>query len=368
MKVSFVDLKQRFEEERDEILSAVERVLSSGQLILGDSLRNFEREIEIFTGAKHCIGLNSGTDALMMSLWSAGIGKGDEVIHPAISFIATTGAIVHVGAKPVFCDVLDNGLIDPDRIIDKISSRTKAIMPVHWAGKMCDMDKIMKICKKYNLLLLEDSAQAMGSYFNGVHGGRFGVSGSFSCHPLKNLNALGDGGFLITDDDNIASKVKLYRNHGIESRDNVVSFGVNSRLDNLHAEVLKIRLSKLNAIIKKRRNNADLYRKLIHSKKVKFPLEDSRPGFEDSYVMFLCHLEKRDELKLYLSKNEIESMIYYGTPLHLHKASEKFGHQKGDFPISENLCDNVLALPIHQNLTMDQIEYVSEKINNFYAD
>jgi len=366
MKVPFIDLKQRYIEEKDEILKAVTKVLEKGSLVLTPELRELEESVENFTGAKHCIGLNSGTDALMMALWAEGIGKNDEVIHPTISFIASTGAIVHVGAEPVFCDVNNDGLINVDEIEAKITKNTKAIMPVHWAGKMCEMDKLISLADSYNLKIIEDSAQAMGSYYKGKHGGNFGTAGAISCHPLKNFNAVGDGGLLLTNSDKIEKKVRLYRNHGTASRDNIVIYGVNSRLDVINAEILKFRLKKLNNIIDRRRYNANLYRKLISANEIFIPPEKTAEGFIDSYVMFIVQAKNRDNLKQFLDDNNIETLIYYGTPLHLHEASKKFGHRRGDFPVSERQCDMVLALPHHQHLTDDQISYVAEKINYFY--
>ena len=368
MQVPFIDLRQRFEEEKTELMACIEKILSKGSLVLTPELREFEEDVEKFTGAKHCIGLNSGTDALMLSLWASGIEKGDEVIHPPVSFVATTGAIHHIGAVPIYADVRDDGLIDPAKIEAKITKKTKAIMPVHWCGKMCDMDAIYKIAKAHNLIVLEDSAQAMGSYYKGTHGGLLGPSGAISCHPLKNLNALGDGGLLLTNDDEIAKKVRLYRNHGLESRDNVVMYGVNSRLDVLHAEVLRMRLKKLNDIISRRRNNANLYRKLITAEQVYIPPERTDEGYVDSYVMFITQAENRDALKAYLQENGIESMVYYGTPLHLQKAAKQYGYKHGDFPVAEAQCDKVLALPHHQHLTQDQIAFVAEKVNQFYKN
>lgn len=365
--VPFIDLKARFVEEREELMACVESTLAKGHLVLTPELDEFEGQVQDFTGAKHCVGLNSGTDALMMGLWAAGIGKGDEVIHPPVSFVATTGAIVHVGATPVYADVRDDGLIDPADIERKITPKTKAIMPVHWAGKMCDMDAIQDIAARHNLLILEDSAQCMGSYYKGKHGGLFGLSGAISCHPLKNLNALGDGGFLLTDDDETARKVRLFRNHGIESRDNVVMFGVNSRLDVLSAEVMKFRLAKLNDVIARRRRNANLYRELIKAPEVFIPEERTEEGYVDSYVMFITQAERRDELQSFLRSKGIETLVYYGTPLHLHKAAEGLGYKKGDMPVAEAQCDKVLALPHNQQITEDQVALVSEQINAFYG-
>jgi len=367
IKVPFIDLKQRFVDEREELLACVEATLAKGHLVLTPELNEFEKMVQDYTGARHCVGLNSGTDALMMGLWAAGIGKGDEVIHPPISFIATTGAIVHVGATPVFADVRDDQLIDPADIERKITPRTKAIMPVHWTGKMCDMDAISDIATRHNLTILEDSAQSMGSSYNGTHGGLFGLAGAISCHPLKNLNALGDGGFLLTDDDEVARKVSLYRNHGLESRDNVVMFGINSRLDVLSSEVMKFRLGKLDDLIALRKRNADLYRELIRASEIFIPEERTAEGYKDAYVMFLIQAERRDELQAFLREKGIESMVYYGTPLHLHKAAESLGYKKGDFPVAEAQCERVLALPHNQQISVDQVTYVAEQINAFYG-
>jgi dTDP-4-amino-4,6-dideoxygalactose transaminase len=364
-KVPFIDLQQRFIEERKELLACVERVLAKGHLVLTEEVFEFEQRIEAYTGAKHCVSLNSGTDALMMGLWGMGIGRGDEVITTPVSFVATVGSIVHVGATPVFADVRADQNIDPAEVEKKITQRTKAIMPVHWCGRMCDMDALQAVADRNGIRIIEDSAQCMGSYWRGKHGGTFGTAGAVSAHPLKNLNALGDGGFLLTDDDGIAEKVRLYRNHGQASRDNTVIFGINSRLDSLSAEVLKFRLARLKDVIARRRANANLYRQLIKAPEVFIP--DEKPGTEDSYVMFITQAARRDALKAHLEKQGIQTLIYYGTALHLHKASEKLGFRRGDFPIAEAQCDKVLALPHHQHLTEDQIAYVSETVNAFYG-
>ena len=238
-KVPLIDLKERYQEEKDELLSCVERVLESGNLVLTPELADFEERVAQYTKSKHCIGLNSGTDALMMGLHAMGIGKGDEVITSPISFIATTAAIAHVGATPVYVDVGKDQNIDPLKINEKITSRTKAIMPVHWTGRISDMHEINKIAKQNNLMVIEDSCQCMGAYYYGQHAGTFGKVGTFSGHPLKAMNAVGDAGFLITNDKEIADKVRVYRNHGLIDRDTCVEYGVNSRLDVLHAAVLR---------------------------------------------------------------------------------------------------------------------------------
>lgn len=365
IKVPFVDLKQRFVEEREELLACVERVLSKGHLVLTEEVFEFERQVQDYTGSRHCVSLNSGTDALMMGLWALGVTRGDEVITTPVSFVATIGSIVHVGATPVFADVGPDQNIDPAEVEKKITPRTKAIMPVHWTGRLCDMAALQAIADRHGIAIIEDSAQCMGSFRDGRHGGTFGKVGAISAHPLKNLNALGDGGMLLTDDDEIAGKVRLYRNHGQASRDNAVMFGVNSRLDSLNAEVLKFRLGRLDDVIARRRRNANLYRSLIRAPEVFIPAE--RPGDRDSYVMFITQAERRDALKEYLAARGIESLIYYGTPLHLHKASERLGCRRGDLPVAEAQCDKVLALPHHQHLTEDEVATVAQAVNAFYG-
>lgn len=365
MNVPFIDLKLRYQEEREEILRCVDTVLSQGHLIMTEEVDLFEREAASYIGSKHVVSLNSGTDALMMGLWALGIKKNDEVITTPISFVASTGAIAHIGAKPVYVDVADDQNIDVSKIEQAIGSNTKAIMPVHWGGRMANMEIITEIAKKHKLFVVEDAAQAMGSYYNKKHGGTFGDVAGYSAHPLKNLNALGDAGFLATDNDEIAKKIKLYKNHGLESRDNCVMYGVNSRLDSLHAEILRMRLKKLNSVVEKRRKNVSLYKENIKATEIFIP--DETDSEYHSYVMFIVQADRRDELKEYLGKHGIETLIYYGTPLHLQKAASIYGYKEGDFPVAEQQCKKVLALPHHQNLTDDQILYVCEMVNKFYG-
>lgn len=364
-KVPFIDLVQRYAEEREEILACVDRVLSKGHLVLTEELSEFEAQAAAYAGARHCIGLNSGTDALMIGLWAMGIEKGDEVITTPVSFVASTGAIVHIGARPVYADVRDDQNIDPAEIEKKITPRTKAIMPVHWVGRVADMDPIMDIARRHNLKVIEDAAQTMGAYYKGQHGGTFGNCGAISAHPLKNLNAIGDGGMLFTDDDDIAHKARLYRNHGQEGRDNTVIFGVNSRLDVINAEVLKYRLTRLKDVVEKRRRNAELYRKLIKPGHVFIPEE--KPDEQVSYVMFIVQADDRDRLQAYLAEGGVQTLVYYGTALHLHKASQKLGYKRGDLPVAERQCDRVLALPHMQYLSEDQIGYAADLVNKFYG-
>ncbi|MGH8222077.1 MAG: DegT/DnrJ/EryC1/StrS family aminotransferase [Woeseiaceae bacterium] len=365
VRVPFIDLKQRYEEEKAELLACVERVVSQGHFVLTQEVNEFEEAAARYVGVKHVVGLNSGTDALMKALWAYGIGKGDEVITTPVSFVATTGSIVHVGAKPVYVDVRDDQNIDPSRIEAAITPRTKAIMPVHWTGRIADMKTILEIARRHRLLVIEDAAQTMGAYLHGKHGGSEGHAAAFSAHPLKNLNALGDGGFMGTNDDEVARKVRLYRTHGLESRDSVVMYGVNSRLDSLNAEILKFRLERLKGIVDRRRKNVAIYRKLIKAGPIRLP--DEQPHEHNSYVMFIAQAENRDKLKDHLAERGIESLVYYGTALHLHKAAAQLGYKRGNFLVAERQCDRVLALPHHQHLSEDQIADVAEAVNKFYG-
>ena len=366
MKIEVIDLRKRFQEEKTEIMQLIKKVLTKGNLVLTKEVDNFEKKISQYTKTKYCLSLNSGTDALLMSLMACGIKKGDEVITSPISFIASTSSIIHVGAKPVFVDVKDDLNINVDLIEKAITRKTKAIIPVHWTGRLCDMKKIQRIAKKHKLVVIEDAAQAMGSYYKDKHAGTFGDISAFSAHPLKNLNALGDGGFIITNNKTYHDKIKLYRNHGLKGRDNVEIFGVNSRLDSINAEVLSFRLKKLKKIISRRTKNIKLYKKLITTGKIR--IINTKKNFTDAHVMFITLCENRDNLKKYLAKFGIQSLVYYNTPLHLHKASKFLGYKRGDFPTAEKLVKKVLAFPHHQNLTKVDIKFVAKKINSFYEN
>ncbi|MEE2746806.1 MAG: DegT/DnrJ/EryC1/StrS family aminotransferase [Pseudomonadota bacterium] len=366
MPVKFVDLVQRYEDEKVEIQHCIDRVLSKGHLVLTDEVAELEQEVADFCGVSSCVSLNSGTDALMMALWGAEIGRGDEVIVPNISFIASVGAIVHVGATPVICDVGNDFLIDVKKLEPLITTKTKAIMPVHWTGRTCNMAAINKIAEAHGLVVIEDAAQSMGSYVNGRHSGTWGLAGGVSCHPLKNLNALGDGGLLITNNSELVRKVRLYRNHGLRARDDVEIFGVNSRLDVLSAEVLKYRLTRLKGVNERRNINAIKYMERLDGLPQITFVKPKKNEIE-ARVMFLGLFESRDLLQKALLGKGIETMVYYGKPLSAHKASIDMGLPSGNYPVSEQLCSKVLALPHHQYITDEQISFVCESIESFYV-
>lgn len=361
MKIPYVNLTRQWEAERDELLPMLDEVMRSGQYIGGYHVEEFEKKAAAICETKYCVALNSGTDALVMGLAAMGVGRGDEVITPPNSFIASTAAIVHIGAKPVFVDVLPDQNIDPAKIESAITSKTKAIMPVHLSGRMARMDEICKIADKHNLLIIEDAAQSMGSKFKGVPSGKWGKVGCFSAHPLKNLNACGDAGFLVTDDDEIAEKIKLLRNHGLLDRNTAIRFGYVSRMDALQAVILNYRLGKLEDVTYKRRANASIYRELLNQDFIFIP-----PELKDefnSYHTYVIQVENRDFVKKQLENEGIETSIHYPSPIHLQPAASFLGYKFGDFPATEKQSKHILTLPINQHLELSDIEIIAQRVN-----
>ncbi|MDA7837309.1 DegT/DnrJ/EryC1/StrS family aminotransferase [Candidatus Pelagibacter sp.] len=365
MKIPYVNIKKQYSLERKDLLSVIDKSLSSGSWIGGDEVEKFEKNISSMCKTKYCVSLNSGTDALTLGLHLLGVRKGDEVITPPNSFVASTAVIVHLGAKPVFVDVKDDQNIDENLIEKKITKKTKAIMPVHLTGRMCAMDKIMKISKKYNIPVIEDSAQSILSKFKKKMSGSWGDVGCFSTHPLKNLNASGDGGFLTTNNKKIYDTVRNLRSHGMEDdRNNVKNFGYVSRMDNLQAAILNYRIKNLDSLIKIRRQNVKTYLENLNLKNVFVPKETTNEF--NTYHTFVVQVNKRDRLKEYLEKNGVGSAIHYPVPIHLQKCSHLLGYKKGSFSQTEKQSKKILSLPINQFLQKNQIIYISSLINKFY--
>ncbi len=362
MKIPYVNIANQNNKISKQLTSIFKNILNTGEYVGGKEINKFEKNIAKYCNSKYAVALNSGTDALTFALSVCGVRKGDEVITTPNSFIASTAVIVHLGAKPVFVDVLPNQNIDSSKIEKVITKKTKCIMPVHLTGRMSEMDTIMKIAKKYNLKVVEDAAQAIGSKLNNKFSGTFGDIGCFSAHPLKNLNAIGDSGYLITNNKNYYDKIKDLSNHGMTNRNKVKSFGYVSRMDNLHAAILNFKLKKLNYVISKRRRNYKLYEKNL-SKKVYFPVERKKEF--NTYHTFVIQVKKRDKLKQYLFKNKIMTSIHYPIPIHLQPAAKRLGYKKGDFPETENQSRKILTLPIHQDLKKSDIIRVCKLINKF---
>jgi len=364
MLIPYVNIDKQYFKEKKELNKIFNKVLSSGQYVGGKYIDEFEKNMSKYCNTKYCVSLNSGTDALVLALHILGVRRGDEVITTPNSFIASTAVIVHLGATPVFVDVLDDQNINPNLIEEKITNKTKAIMPVHLTGRVSRMSKILKIAKKYNLKVIEDAAQSVGSMYKNKKSGSFGDIGCFSAHPLKNLNAVGDAGYLTTNSKNIYDRIKDLRNHGMSNRNIVKNFGYVSRMDNLQAAILNYRLKNLKNTILKRRENAEIYREMIKTKEVILPLE-TKEEF-NTYHTFVIQVANRNKLKKYLKSHGIDTSIHYPIPIHLQPAAKKLGYKKGDFKMTEFQANRILTLPINQFLTNKEIKFISKKINLFY--
>ena len=365
MTVPYIDLSAQWQDEKKDLLPIIESVMSSGQFVGGEAVEHFEHKAAELCETQYCVALNSGTDALVLGLLALGICPGDEVITPPNSFIASTAAIIHLRAKPVFVDVQPDQNIDPNKIEKAITSKTKAIMPVHLTGRIANMSAILKIAEAHNIPVIEDAAQSFGSQYAGQPSGSLGKIGCFSAHPLKNLNACGDAGFMTTDDEKVAKCVRQYRNHGLADRNTVEKFGGVSRMDTLQAAILTYRLSRLAQMIERRRNNVEQYKSLLNFDQVFIPEEHEKEF--NTYHTFVIQCEKRDELQEHLIERGIETAIHYPVPIHLQPAALSLGARKGDFPVTENQSERILSLPIHQYLSEDTIFEISKCINEFLA-
>ncbi len=363
MKINYVSLDKQSKNQSQNLLEVFKKCLKKSIFVNGDEVIKFEKKVSQKCGTKYAVALNSGTDALTLALKLVGIKKGDEVITPPNSFISSTSSIVHLGAKPVFVDVANDQNIDPDFIEKKITKKTKAIMPVHLTGRICDMKKIMKISKKYNIPVIEDAAQSIGSKYYNKKAGSIGDIGCFSTHPLKNLNACGDGGFLTTNKKQFYLLAKSLQNNGMFGRNEVKNFGYLSRMDVLQASILSYRLSKLDTVIKKRRSNFQLYKRLLNREKIFFP--DEKKYQFNSYHTFVIQVNRRNELIRYLKNKGIQTAIHYPIPIHKQTAYiNKYGLEK--YKNTESQSKRILTLPINQYLTKKEIIYISKTINSFY--
>jgi dTDP-4-amino-4,6-dideoxygalactose transaminase len=359
-RIPYVNPGAQFVEEKAELMPRIEAILAGGMHVGGPEIDALECEIADYVGTRHAVALNSGTDALIFGMIAAGVGPGDEVITPPNSFVASTAAIVRAGATPVFADVRRDGLIDPDAVAAAVTSRTAAVMPVHLWGGICDMEALWAIAERHGLAIVEDAAQAMGTRYRNRRAGSLGTVGCFSAHPLKIFNALGDAGFITTDSDEIASRVRLLRNHGLVDRDTVSEFGYVSRLDALQAVVLRYRLGRLDEMIERRRSNAAFYRESLKGIPIRLPEE--KPYEFHTFVNYVSQCDRRDELQTHLTNKGVQTVVHYNTPIHLQPAAESLRYRKGQFPVTERLCETILALPANQTLTRNDITYVSTEI------
>lgn len=362
--IPYVSLDRQWSSEQGQLLPIIQRVLSAGNYVGGDEVDELESELAEYHGAPYAVALNSGTDALVCGLAALGVRKGDEVITPPNSFVASTAAIYHLGAVPVFCDVESDQMISAESVRRRISKKTRAIMPVHLTGRMAEMDKLTTIAEDYAIPIIEDSAQAIGSRFLKRLSGTYGKVGCFSTHPLKNLNACGDGGFVITSDEYIYKTIRLMRSHGLRDRNIVEEFGYVSRMDVLQAAILRFRLKNLSAVIERRRANAELYRRLLDKDNVFFPEEDDR--YFSTYHTFVIQVDRRDELQNFLSDQGVGTAIHYPIPIHLQPAYKKRSTEVEAFPMVESQAKKILSLPINQFVSAEEVTYICERVNAFF--
>lgn len=364
-KVSFVALAEQFASEREELMPRIEAVLASGMLIGGAEVEALEEELATYCGTKHAIAVSSGTDALNLSMQVLDIADGDEVITPPNSFVSSASCIVRARATPVFADVGYDELLDPAAVEAAITSRTKAIMPVHLRGGVCDMTELRRIATKHGLLLIEDAAQAIGSALGNTRTGALGDIGCFSTHPLKLLNAAGDGGFVTTNDDAVAAKLKRLRNAGLVDRDTVTEWGTVARLDALQAAILRVRLKRLDGVIAARRENAARYLEGLGGTALRLPR--ARADEYHSYNTFTVQSDDRDALQKALIEAGIEPKVHYPVPIHLQPVARELGYREGMFPVTEHLTKTILSLPAHQFLSDDDLDYTIGEIRAFHA-
>ncbi len=371
MKVPLLDLAEQNQMLRPEIEAALGRVLDTNGFILGAEVATLEKELAEYCGAKHAIACASGTDALLLALMAYDIGFDDEVITTPYSFFATVSSVTRLGAVPIFVDIDPKTYnLDVSQIEERITDKTKAIQPVHLYGQCADMDALLKISEKYNVPIVEDAAQAIGAEENGKRAGSIGDIGCFSFYPSKNLGGMGDGGFMTTNDDELAHKLNALRVHGSFERYYHKWVGLNSRLDGFQGAVLRVKLPHLDAWSDNRKANADYYRKLFTdaglTEQITLPFE--RENVRHIYNQFVVRVpEKRDELKQFLAENEIGTDIYYPVSLHLQECFKYLGYLKGDYPESEKASRETLALPIFPELKAEQQEFVVEKIGAFFG-
>ncbi len=363
MNIGLAVLDRQFELYRSEYETAALRALRSGWYILGPELDAFEAEFARFTGRKFCIGLNSGLDALTLSVRALDIGTGDEIIVPANTYIATVLAITENGADPVFVEPDAWYNIDAEKIEAAITPRTKAIMVVHLYGQAANMGPIADIAKRRGLRLVEDCAQSHGAAFKGQMTGTFGDAGCFSFYPTKNLGAFGDAGAVVTDDEALAKKLRMLRNYGSEKKYHNELCGVNSRLDELQAALLRVKLSHLEELNRERQQIAAAYLSGIRNDNIRLP--ETREGATHVYHQFVVRTEAREEFKAFLQTRGIDTVIHYPLPPHLAKCYGYLGHGPGSFPIAERYADQVLSLPIFNGMTEEEIDYVIQTCNAY---
>ncbi len=361
--IPYADFKRMHKGVKDEIHSAIDRVLDADWYILGKELEQFEQKYASYCGTQYCLGVGNGLDALHIILRAYGIGAGDEVIVPSDTFIATALAVSYCGAKPVFVDVCENSYnLNPVLLENKITENTKAVMVVHLYGRMADVESIRDIAKKYHLKVIEDAAQAHGAMIDKKRAGSLGDAAGFSFYPGKNLGAFGDAGAITTNDKELYEKAKIIRNYGSNVKYHHIYKGFNSRMDEMQAAVLKIKLKYLDEWTSERKRIAEYYKKNISNDKIQLPVEDDK---DNVWHIFPVFCEERNKLQNYLADNGIMTQIHYPIPVHLQEAYRDLHYKKGDFPVAEKIADTELSLPIWYGMTTTEMEQVVQVLNRF---
>jgi dTDP-4-amino-4,6-dideoxygalactose transaminase len=363
--VPFVDLAQQNRTLRDEMMEAIGGVFDHGQFILGAEVETFEERFAEYCNLPYAVGLNSGLDALILGLRALDVGPGDEVITPPNSYIASSGAIGLLDARPVFVDVKADYNIDPSTIEAAITERTKAIMPVHLTGRPCEMDTIREIADRHSIPIIEDAAQSITARYKNQATGSLGAIGCFSLHPLKTLNACGDGGVVTTGDPKIYQRLLQLRNHGLKNRDECVEWGYNSRLDSIQAAILLVKLKHIEEWTEQRRTNAKIYQTELHDVGDLILPGDQEHEYS-AYHTFIIRTKNRDALNTHLREQGVGTGVHYPIPIHLQEAAAYLGYSPGDFPEAELQATEILSLPIHQGLVQEDLSYVVDCVKSFF--
>ena len=361
MKIPLLDLKAQYEGLKEEINNAVLGVLESGHYVMGPNVKALEEEIAAYCGVKYGIGVANGTDALLLSLVAYGIGEGDEIITSPFTFFASAEVISQAGAKPVFIDIDPNTYnLDVTKLEDAITEKTKAIIPVHIFGQMADMDEIMELAKKYNLVVIEDACQAIGAEYKGKKAGSIGNAGCFSFFPTKNLGGYGDGGMIVTDDEEIAKKIRILRVHGSHPKYYHSMIGWNSRLDEIQAAALRVKFKYIDEWNKKRFEKAKAYDELLKDSFLDLPYHAENRNHV--YHLYIVKSNKRDELMNFLKEQGVSTGVYYPVPLHRQAVYLQLGYKEGSLSIADDLAKKTFAIPLYPELTKDQQAYIKDQI------
>jgi dTDP-4-amino-4,6-dideoxygalactose transaminase len=366
MKINYIDLQAQYQSLKQELREAIDGVLDSGAYVLGPAVAEFERDFADFCGTKHAVGVSSGTSALVLSLRAIGVGPGDEVITAANTFIATAAAIAQTGARPVLVDVdPQTRNIAPALIEAAITTRTKAIIPVHLFGRAAEMDEILTIADRHQLAVIEDAAQAHGASYQKRRAGSMGRLAAFSFYPAKNLGAFGEAGAVTTDDDDLARVVRMLRDHGSPKKYEHELLGYNARMDGLQGAVLGVKLKHLERWNAERNRVAKRYDDLMADLPVTRPSRSD--DHEQVYHVYVIESDRRDELQAYLTDHGVPTIIHYPIPIHRQPAFECLGYREGDLPVAERLSRTVLSLPIYPEMTDEQVAFVSEQVRGFFT-